>query len=317
MYDIIADWGINKFCNFRCEYCFIQNSAKQNSIYKGHDITKIINGFNKFGKIFWIHMSGGEPFLQPNFVELCEMLTKKHYISINTNLSMKNIYEFAERIDPKRVILINCSLHFNERERKNLVNDFIEKYHYLTDKGFNIYATQVLYPPILQRFDDIFRFFKENGIILIPKVFIGMYRYKYYPQEYTKEDRSKILKYIMASSESSKELGERSEIHQFCRPDILEKELIYGDLSFKGLPCGAGKDLVAIEYNGDIIRCAGERTKIGNLFEGKINLFKDAKFCSARICPCPYHGLVYAKGKPEIVKVSIKDMMVYTINKFL
>ncbi|VVB84497.1 Coenzyme PQQ synthesis protein E [uncultured archaeon] len=82
-YDVLANWEINKLCNFRCKYCFNPDEIKQNPEFRGHELTKIIDGFNNLGPVFLIHMSGGEPFLHPDFVELCTGLTKKHCISIN------------------------------------------------------------------------------------------------------------------------------------------------------------------------------------------------------------------------------------------
>lgn len=297
-YDILADWRINMLCNFKCKYCFfsvfIESDKKQNIEDRESNIKKIVKGFNKSGLTWLIHITGGEPFLQPNFLDLCKGLTKEHYIDINTNLSTMNVYDFAKQINPKKVASINCSLHIDERERLNLVEDFISKYNYLKRYNFNIYVTQVLYPPILQRFDKIFDFFRKNGVIVKPKVFRGYYKQKHYPANYTKEEREKILKYC----EISEELDNSKSL--YIDPS-LDKKFIYGDLSFSGLLCKAGKDYVVIEPDGEVMRCHGVATKIRNIFEGKINLLKKPEPCSARICPCPYSGLKYAEGIPKIL----------------
>ena len=287
-YDVEALWQVNYSCNFRCEYCFFsEDPRKRSPKYRGHRVKGIVRGFNKSGLVWLVFMTGGEPLLQPHFVELCKELTKKHFISIVTNLSTKNVYDFAEQVDPEKVGLIQCSLHIDERERLNLVKDFIDKYHHLRKHGFNVFASQITYPPILKRFDGIFELFKENGIIVRPKIFRGSYRLKCYPQGYTEKERRKILRYMLAE-------------------EPYEHKFMYGDLSFKGLPCKAGKEFVRIVYNGDVLRCDGETVKMGNLFEdGEISLYKEPEKCSARICPCPYYGLKYATGKYKIVKSNI------------
>lgn len=306
-YDVFANWEINKFCNFRCEYCFNPDETKQNLEYKGHDIKKAIDGFNKVGPVFLIHISGGEPFLQPNFVELCDGLTKKHYISINTNLSTKNIYDFAEQIDSKRVAFVQCSLHIEERERKNLVKDFIDKYNYLKNAGFEVFTTQVLYPPVLERFEKYYELFRENGIVLGPRCFKGNYKYVNYPTAYTKKEKNKILRYI--------ELSNSSETSRYASTEhIFEKEFVHGDLSFRGLPCKAGKDFVTINYNGEVIRCLGEPIKMGNIFNGEISFFKEPRPCPAKMCVCPAMGLLGAEGKHKFVKITIiKNKMKYIL----
>ena len=107
-YDIFANWRINLLCNFRCEYCFysvfIVDRKKQTiNTDDEYNIEKIVEGFNKTGLTWLVYISGGEPFLQPDFLELCRGLTEKHYISINTNLSTRNIYDFAKHINPEKV----------------------------------------------------------------------------------------------------------------------------------------------------------------------------------------------------------------------
>ncbi len=292
-YDILADWQLNIYCNFNCPYCYIQNKKKQDPRYAGHDPKMIVKAFNDTKLTWLIHMSGGEPFLHPDFVNMCKELTKKHYISINTNLSIPNVLDFAKEIDPKRVAFIHCSLHIGERERLKLINKFIEYYHVLKKAGFNIYTTQVMFPPILHKFDETFGFFKNKKIIVRPKIFRGYYNLKHYPKAYIPAERTKLLFYYNLS----RKLEEISTLH--IDPN-LDDRLIYGDLSFRGLKCSAGKDFVVIEYNGDVIRCHSERKKLGNIFEGKLNLHKEAKPCGAKICVCPYYGLRYAEKNYEI-----------------
>ena len=83
--DLLADWELNIFCNFSCEYCFYSKDRKaKDKKYAGHEnIEQIVDFFDKSDRTWLIHMSGGEPFIHPRFIELCSKLTKKHYISIN------------------------------------------------------------------------------------------------------------------------------------------------------------------------------------------------------------------------------------------
>lgn len=294
-YDISANWEMPKVCNFRCEYCFYKGDPKA-SPHRGHEnIDEIINGFNGSGLVWLIHMSGGEPFLDTHFVELCKGL-KNHFISINTNLSTSNVNDFVEQVNPERVAFIHCSLHIDERERLKLVQDFIDKYHSLKERGFNTYVTQVMYPPLLRRFDEIFDHFKEYGIAIRPKVFRGRYKQKIYPLSYREGERKKILKYSGLSEELDK-LSFDTDIDP-----RLDWNFIRGTLSFKGLLCKAGKDFVTIEYNGNIIRCPGEPISLGDIISGRLLLHKESKPCVSETCLCPYHGLKFAEGKYRLVK---------------
>ncbi len=119
--DIEIVWKLLDPCNFRCSYCFRSNFDK----HKFMDIDKIVEGFNGLGLTCQISITGGEPFLFPNFVDLCKKLTERHIIRLATNSSRKEIYRFAEEIDPNRVSSINLNIHLEERIRLNLMEDFI------------------------------------------------------------------------------------------------------------------------------------------------------------------------------------------------
>jgi hypothetical protein len=75
----------------------------------------------------WLfHISGGEPFLDNNFVDLCGVITNKHYLSINTNHSTSNVFDFANKIDPNKTLFISSSVHITEREKRDVkLNSYI------------------------------------------------------------------------------------------------------------------------------------------------------------------------------------------------
>jgi len=295
-YDVLANWEINKLCNLNCEYCFVSRKRRRSPAYAGHRVETIVDAFNGSGLVWLIHMSGGEPFLQPYFVELCKELTKKHYISINTNLSTPNVNDFADTIDPRKVAFIHCSLHIDERQRINGLEAFTEKYHLLEDRGFKTCASQVMYPPTLKNFEPTFNRLRENGIAVSPKTFRGHYHLKNYPSDYTQK--------------------ERNLIQQFQRHDHSHDSIfLFGNLSFTGLMCDAGKDFVVISYHGIVRRCFGDPTSLGNIFQGKIKLLRRPELCPANICTCPYFGLRFAHGNYKVVKETRLNAARYCISK--
>lgn len=293
-YDITADWIMNLFCNFNCEYCFTSPKNRKNIKYiKPPNINKIIDFFNKTNLKFLIHMTGGEPFLYHNFIRLCEELTKKHYISINTNLTTNFIYDFAKKINPKKVEFIHCSLHISEREKLNLKEDFIKKFKTLENAGFNIFTTQIMHPKNFKEFDKTFKYFKDKGIIIYPKVFRGEFNKRQYPQAYNKEEKEKL--------NELKKLYKTWEIKNKNIFLALNKESFNGESSFKDSLCSAGRKFIVIEYNGTIKRCHSENKYLGNLFKGKIKLLNKDKPCISEICQCPYDGLTFSHGNPKII----------------
>ncbi len=79
------------------------------------------------GKQWLLKITGGEPFLHPNFVELCQTVIRTNEITVDTNLSIdKKIKDFAENIDPDKVRDVHAALNIDEREKKDEVEAFIE-----------------------------------------------------------------------------------------------------------------------------------------------------------------------------------------------
>jgi len=298
-YDILADWELNIFCNFSCDYCLnSKDLTAKNKKYTGHEnIEQIVDFFDKSSRTWLIHMSGGEPFTHPRFIELCSRLTKKHYISINTNLTSNSIINFIETIDPSRVAFIHCSLHYEERKRHNLINSFTDKFSKLRNRNYNAFVSQILYPPSIGNFEAIYTLFKNENIVIIPKSFSGFLGKKQYPAAYTNEEKELFAKYSRLAHSQ-----DRSSLFQM-EPCFVEKYTT-GDLSFKGLPCDAGKTFVQIKYNGDIVRCHASKKPLGNIFKGIITLSKKAELCPFPKCPCSIYGLIYADGPPKIKKHS-------------
>ncbi len=307
-YDCIISWQVNQVCNFMCVYCDPSlNSTNQNNRYSD----RIEQFFMNTNKTYLICMTGGEPFLYPRYVELCEKLTNKHYIGIFTNLTSNRVYDFTERIDPERVDFISCSVHIEERERVGGVEDFINKFSLLRRKGFNVTATIIVYPTVLEQFTELYSFFKRHDITLLTQNFQGYFRGKHYPQGYTRKERDKINLYSKLSE------SEMQRVKTYYGPGILGVELMHGFYSWKGLPCKAGKDFIKLEYDGTFTRCLTDKENLGSVTTGELRLHKKSKICNAEICKCPYHGLKFAIGKPKILleKDVVREFMLYRLIK--
>ena len=182
-------------------------------------------------------------------------------------------------------------------------------------------ATQVAYPSVLVRFNELYRFFGNQGITLFPKIFFGYYR-GHYPQEYTRKERDKINFYSKLSE------SELQRVKTYYGPNDLGVQLMHGSYSWRGLPCKAGKDVICLEYDGTFTRCVTDKENLGSVATGELKLHKKPKICNADICQCPSHGLKLAIGKPTIlIRIyNTRELMLYRhmksylnpiINKFL
>jgi len=248
-------WNLSSKCNLNCEYCVSADYLKENKL-ENIDIPPLLETLKKTGKTFCIQLTGGgEPFLVPNFLEACQALTKDHYISLSTNLTSPKVKEFAEIIDPKRVLLIAASAQIKEMEKKNLTDCYINNFLLFKNKGFNIRSVVVAYPSLLSEADKYKRFFSDRGINIEYNNFRGKYQGKDYPAAYTKEEREKL------------------SLH----PEIHYQ---YGKV------CNAGYNAATVKPNGEISPCLKINLDLGNIYTG-IHLRKNLMYCPLKFCECP------------------------------
>jgi len=271
-YDCWLIWQVSEKCNFNCKYCWVisRSTGKIYSI----DIKKLMNTLNKTKKIFYITIvGGGEPFLVPNIITATKELTKKHYLSIYSNLISPRIKEFSEKINPERVIYFNASLHLEELESKKMLDKFIRNFKYLEKKGFNVHAIEVAYPPLSKKADYYKKLFKQKGINISFTPFVGKYNEKKYPESYTDSEKN-------AFSLSDKMLN------------------IY---HVKNKLCNAGYNAAEVDQNGDIRICKNFKKNLGNIYS-EINLNNTIIKCPYEICECPYfkfNDYLYLKALKE------------------
>ncbi len=265
--DHFALWYFNKACNYDCEYCFGHQKTEDKAVGR-FSPREIAKGFNDTGRIWWIGISGGEPFLYPQLSRVVRELTKNHFIHIDTNLSC-GLNGFIRDVDPERVVYINCAFHVEEVERHRTVEGFIENVLELREHGFSTIISLVTHPPVLDRLEEYYELFSSHGLTLQPKIFRGSYRKglfrKKYPYAYTKEERRLI---------------ERNLI------DPISRLALYRFPSYRGKICSAGMNFIRIYPDGSVRRCTGDPTPLGNIFNGSLRLMNRPTPCRVRYCKC-------------------------------
>lgn len=278
----IISWGITSACNFSCEYCVSKNKVSTRKILDVKKIPavkkcwmlKTVKILKSLENEWTIIITGGEPFLYPGFTELCREVTKDFKISVNTNLSINcEIQKWVEHIAPDKVKQINASLHIEESEKHNAVEDFIQNTLLFKKKGFHIFHNYVLVPSLIKRFKKDYEYFKSREIELWPIPFRGCYEDRRYPDAY---------------SDEAKELIQRYNPYPLWYP-----------FNFKGIKCNAGKTFIRIEENGTVVRCCQDNKVLGDIFNGII-LNKKAEPCRAYECPC--YGEKLVKKNPYMGK---------------
>ncbi len=268
-YDAWLHWNVTNRCNLKCEYCFSVPPKPKNDVNR-INISKLLATLEKTDKTFRIGFTGGEPFLVPNFVEAVKSITKKHFVTINSNLTLPTVKDFGIKIHHERVLFIHASFHYLELIRKKVLDNYISNFFFLRENGFNVYAEEVAFPPHLERLEKDAERLSKLGIKLKFGAYYGFYNGKRYPESYTDEEIERF------------NLPKR-EIEKFRQ---------------KGNYCNAGYNVGVVYSKGQIKPCFQYHSDLGNIYE-EINFNSELIRCEAEYCGCPmnlYDLFLYNKA---------------------
>lgn len=293
-YQIEADWHLLNTCNYRCQYCFFSPEILGEKLQAFATTQKWQQAFDSTGYRWLLHITGGEPSVYPQFVELCEALTESHFISVNSNLSHRSFEVFADRIDPARVSFINAGFHLEERERHDGNQVFLRNAEILLARGFPLLVSLIATPETLGRFEEAVSLLAPTGLLPIPKSIRGPHDGKQYPAAYTALDKDRFRRYATLARESYQPMlaarTERPSVDMFRDEDFLD-----GQPSFTGQSCEAGRLFVRLDQKGEAFRC-GTSESLGSVLEGTFARRTEPAPCDTNYCP--YFCLKYSDGMP-------------------
>jgi len=264
--EISFNWDIHRACNYNCPYCWFHgkwDEIKSGNVY--HSAGELLrvwdNIYKKYGPVS-VSITGGEPFLYPEFVAFIEQASQQHKFQIITNLSF-DICGFAKRVNNNNV-RVNPSFHPLSAD----VNEFIGKALFLKSAGLMDCITFLAWPPLIKKYQAYLDLFQKQGLFLTMQAFYGDFNGVRYPEGYTKEEKNIIFP----------QLGSRGG--EKYRTDALRT---------MGRLCNAGKTYGVIQPDGKVQRCGGingVESIVGNIFDPQFRLSDGPKSCSSEICPC-------------------------------
>lgn len=258
-------WNMTRKCNFSCHYCYFPHD--NSPVTETLPIESLLNFMDAQGGEWLVGLTGGEPFIYPDFVNICARLTERHIIGVDTNLSVSSrIAEFAKTIDPKRVHDIYASLHIEERRKRKGVDAFIRNYHTLKERDFRIIVNYVVHPSLTTQFLEDRKFLAAQGVTIVPRPFKGRIDGRKYPEAYNDEAKAIFSEYTEAGT-----------------------KMVF---NFRGVPCHGGYTFLRLEPDGTVFRCPGDRTDMGSV-GGNVQLEKGLTPCKVDRCPC--QGVHYVK----------------------
>lgn len=258
-------------CNERCIHCYIPNNKKDTGADMPLEKVKsILDEFSKMGGIH-VTLSGGEAFLHPNLIEICEYCrTKDLKITILSNL-IALTEDQVERLKKINLSLIQTSLYSMSPE----IHDGITKVKGSFDRTKK----------------SIERLVNANIPVqiscpLMKANYKGYHKVLDYARSLKIRAQTDYIMMAQADLDDSNLANRLSldETEHVLR-DIIEHDLEYQSVTlnmkplsgevkfdferFKKQPvCGVGYDNCCITVNGDVYPCAGWQDYVlGNVYE--------------------------------------------------
>ena len=270
---VVMNWE----CNYNCSYCFAQK-PKDKSEYRKHTADEWMDAlhsiYKKCGKCKII-LTGGEPLLYKDAVDLIINATKYHHLSVGTNLSIdhKLLQRIAEESDIEN-LFISASFHLE----KASIEEFIDKSLLLKRKGIGIWLSAVAHPKYLTEMPIIRDKFEQKGLGIGFFPLIGKHRGRIYPAEYSDEEL-KILRGLPGWHERTGNLDQKA----------IELPKV------KGIRCYAGVKYVFVNPSGEVFRCVPVGQTIGNLFDSDFSTYRIPARCPVEICDCELYWKYHLK----------------------
>ena len=244
-------------CNNRCPYCLAFQVNDPMIQVPFRDYREWVEAWNRFEGELLLDITGGEPFLFPNLIELINELKSTTRVAVTTNAKC-DLTRFVQEVSPEKCVSITASLHPSTTMN---TEHFLGKIQLLKQRGFRVNVNYVAYPEQLW----MIPYFKEQveacGIPFhVDPYGPGPKR----PYKLSEQEEAFLRRYVGMD-----------------RGDFFNKEPVL-------YRCSGGMDFFSVLPNGDIYTCVTKRyveeNRVGNLFDENFKPFDEPIACKAISC---------------------------------
>lgn len=255
---IAGNFELTSNCNFNCKMCYVHTPNHKEALTADEWI-KIGERARDLGMVFLL-LTGGEPFLRPDFKEIYGALAEMGLmISINTNASLidDEMFEFLVKHPPTRM---NISLYACNDEVYaqlcgkavcNIVKKNIIRLH---NAGISVKINSTITPYNYKEIESIHAFGKDIGIpvtattYMYPPVRINDGKFGVAPARF---DAEEAALYMLKCREQYLTYEQLQSSASFAAPD---DELCVSDVQ-ENMRCRAGKTAFWVTWDGRMLPC--------------------------------------------------------------
>ena len=322
-------------CNSRCKTCFVYNKKADNlTLFEYEKILK------KIGRSpYWITLSGGEPFLRKDIVDICKIIyeySKPKIINIPTNgilvdTIVKNVSEIAQFCS-KTQIIINLSIdaigeqHDKIRRIPGNYKKIMTVYHKLKELSFKNVSVGI--HTVISKFNvHDFSKIATDLMGLKPDSYITeIAEQRNELDTMDKKITPQLLSYrtaidFLIHRIKNEEFSGLNKITQAFRIEYynLVKKILRDKTQI--IPCFSGIASVHISPEGDVWSCCIKAESLGNLRKNDYNFKKiwfndkfkkERKSIKNKECYCPLANASYTNmlmDIPTLIRVFYRSFI--------
>ena len=274
-------WEITPYCNMQCKHClFYENTKVDNQFELTTDqVFKIIDNLSKEKKLNAIWLSGGEPLLRKDIVDICKYISS---YGIEPSLSTNGILlnpEKIKQLSMAGVKYVHLSIdgakaetHDNLRGVKGSFDKLMKVLDYLNGSTIKAGASFMVTDDSIDEMEDVIKIAKEKGLSVISFYLVaqlgrGAKNFSQNNNELRKKLQAKIMKIQKDEilHAKSKEEKNNNELKiEIFRADHAEDESVLQE-------CNAERFL-NITYDGKLGGCpwlmkSDKSLEVGSLLE--------------------------------------------------
>ena len=327
-------------CNFRCNFCFYRDEIDKGQKPDELSFNEIKKFSKNIGPLMQLSLTGGEPFLRKEIIEIADVLVKEtdpQYVTIPTNGSLGDrILDFYKYMLPKYPNTYFRHVYSIEGigEKHDSLRDVKGSFEKIKNSFEEVIKLRSKYNNFIIDSNSVFTQDSESSLLDTLKHLNKNFSFDNLSVTYargkipneklkkvTKERYIEINDYI-ETIERNKETRLFSSVVRGVS-SVSRSHLIKVAFNDEFVtPCVAGKKFVIVSETGDVFPCEILEEKIGNIKNVDYNLKKILKNNeSKRIqklikdtkCKCTFECASAAsivwnyKNYPKIAKSSIKS----------
>jgi MoaA/NifB/PqqE/SkfB family radical SAM enzyme len=249
---------ITMLCNYDCPYCWEAQMRREGKFLpeKLRPASDWAEALNRLEPSV-LDITGGEPSIMPDFIELLQNLDPSINVAFTSNFSF-DVEEFMRRAPIYRIHSITASYH--PSKTGVTLESFTEKMLKLRDAYLPVTVNFVAAPSQMKEIPSLKAHFSSHAVRFHVEPYICQ------GFEYSEEESAFLAPYIEADR----------------TPDAVQGEAYL---------CSGGLDHISIQPNGDAYRCLldkqkNDAAKIGNIFDPAFFLLSKMTLCAHRFeCP--------------------------------